>query len=146
MHETKWERNVTVERNLILKMSEVKQINRGGNVITTPLVTPHALPGAGFTTGMSVYPVGQGAPMHKHNCDEQVTLLEGAGECEVNGERTALTKYDTTYIRGGDMHRFHNTGDTPMRILWIYASDRITRTFEGQTEEVEHLSAKDPMG
>jgi len=33
-----------------------------------------------------------------------------------------------------------------MRILWIYSSMKVTRTFEGSDEEVEHLSAKDLMG
>lgn len=134
------------DQNLILKVQDIRQINRGGGVVTTPLVTPHSLPGAAFTTGMSVYPVGQGAPLHKHNCDEQVTLLEGSGNVVINGTVTPLVKYDSTYIRGGDSHAFHNTGNVPMRILWIYASDKVTRTFDGSTEEVEHLSAKDLMG
>jgi len=134
------------KQNLILKVAGIRQIDRGGGVVTTPLVTPHSLPGAAFTTGMSVYPVGQGAPLHKHNCDEQVTLLEGEGQVEINGKITPLVQYDSTYIRGGDIHAFHNTGTVPMRILWIYASDRVTRTFAGSTEEVEHLSAQDLMG
>lgn len=136
---------MTVE-NLILKVADIPQIARGGGVVTTPLVTPHSLPGAKFTTGMSVYPVGQGAPLHKHNCDEQVTLLEGEGRVEINGVSTPLVRYDSTYIRGGDTHAFYNAGDAPMRILWIYASNRVTRTFAGSDDEVEHLSEKDLMG
>lgn len=133
-------------QNLIIKVADVPTINRGGGVKTTPLVTVHALDNASFTTGMSIYPVGQGAPLHKHNCDEQVTLLEGRGQVEINGERTDLVQYDSTYIRAGDIHAFYNTGDVPMRILWIYDSNRVTRTFAGSTEEVEHLSAADLMG
>jgi hypothetical protein len=41
---------------------------------------------------------------------------------------------------------FRNTGDEPMRILWIYSSSHVTRTFKGSTEEVEHLSAWGLMG
>ncbi len=136
---------MTVE-TIVLKVAEIKPINRGGGVVTTPLVTPHSRPGAKFTTGMSIYPVGQGAPLHKHNCDEQVTLLEGQGRVEINGVSTPLVQYDSTYIKGGETHAFYNTGDVPMRILWIYGSDRVTRTFAGSTEEVEHLSARDLMG
>jgi mannose-6-phosphate isomerase-like protein (cupin superfamily) len=132
--------------NVILKIADVKRIDRGGGVSTTPLVTVHSLENAKFTTGMSVYPVGQGAPLHKHNCDEQVTLLEGVGEVEINGEITPLVKYDSTYIRAGHEHAFRNTGDEPMRILWIYSSSKVTRTFAGSSDEVEHLSAKDLMG
>jgi hypothetical protein len=32
-----------------------------------------------------------------------------------------------------------------MKILWIYDSARVTRTFQGSDEEVEHLSAADLM-
>lgn len=130
----------------IIKVADVKLIQRGGGVLTTPLVTHHGTPNAKFTTGMSVYPVGKGAPIHKHNCDEQVTLLEGVGECEVEGVVTPLVKYDSTYIPANQLHCFRNTGDVPMRILWIYSASIVTRTFEGSDDEVEHLSAKDLMG
>lgn len=130
----------------IFKVAEVNVIQRGGGIATTPLVTVHSLPGAKFTTGMSVYPKGKGAPLHIHNCDEQVTLLEGQGEVEIDGEVTPLVPYDSTYIAAGRLHAFRNTGEAPMRILWIYSTDRVTRTFHGSNEEVEHLSAKDLMG
>lgn len=129
----------------IIDIDTVALVERGGGIRTTPLITHHKVKGARFTTGMTVFPPGEGAPMHCHNCDEQVTLLEGAGECEIDGVTTALKRYDTTYIPANIMHRFHNTGDAPMRILWIYSTDRVTRTFAGSGEEVEHLSAADVM-
>jgi len=130
----------------ILKIDEIAPIERGGGVRTWPLVVHTALPHAHFTTGMSVYPPGQGAPLHKHNCDEQVTLLEGQGEVEVDGRVTPLVRYDSTYIPGGVLHCFRNTGTVPMRILWIYDTMRVTRTFAADGVEVEHLSKQDLMG
>ena len=129
----------------ILKMDEIAVLDRGGGIKTWPLVVRSRLPQAAFTTGMSVYPVGKGAPMHYHNCAEQVTLLEGRGEVEVEGQVTALVPYDSTYIPAGRMHCFRNTGERPMRILWIYDSNVVTRTFQGSNETVEHLSAADLM-
>ena len=129
----------------ILKVDKIRIIERGSGIRTWPLVVHQALPHAHFTTGMSVYPVGKGAPMHYHNCAEQVTLLEGRGEVEVEGAVTALVPYDSTYIPAGKMHCFRNTGDAPMRILWIYDSNVVTRTFQGSNEAVEHLSAADLM-
>jgi quercetin dioxygenase-like cupin family protein len=129
----------------IIKIDKVSVLDRGGGVKTWPLVVRTRLPQAAFTTGMSVYPVGKGAPMHYHNGAEQVTLLEGRGEVEVEGAVTALVPYDSTYIPAGKMHCFRNTGDAPMRILWIYDSNVVTRTFQGSNEAVEHLSAADLM-
>jgi mannose-6-phosphate isomerase-like protein (cupin superfamily) len=129
----------------IMKADAITVLDRGGGVKTWPLVVRTRLPQAKFTTGMSVYPVGKGAPMHFHNCAEQVTVLEGRGECEVDGKVTALVPYDSTYIPAGMMHCFRNTGDTPMRILWIYDTNVVTRTFQGSNEAVEHLSAADLM-
>ena len=130
----------------ILKIDAINPIERGSGVRTWPLVVHTALPHAHFTTGMSVYPVGQGAPLHKHNCDEQVTLLEGDGEVEVDGRVTPLVRYDSTYIPAGILHCFRNTGKVPMRILWIYDTMRVTRTFAKDGVEVEHLSKQDLMG
>jgi hypothetical protein len=62
---------------VIIKASEVPVLDRGGSIVTTPLVTTAAAGGENrITTGMSVYPVGTGAPMHSHNCDEHVTVPE----------------------------------------------------------------------
>lgn len=129
----------------IFHVEKITPIQRGGGVVTTPLTTHFSASEAKFTTGMSIYPVGKGAPLHIHNCDEQVTLLEGIGEVEIDGQVTPLKQYDSTYIPGGKTHAFRNTGEMPMRILWIYASTKVTRTFDGSDEEVEHLSAKDMM-
>jgi quercetin dioxygenase-like cupin family protein len=130
----------------IVKISRMEPLDRGGGIRTWPLIERHTVPNARFTTGMSVYPKGKGAPMHSHNCDEQVTLLEGEGEVEIDGVVTPLVQYDTTYILADKAHCFRNTGEEPMRILWIYASNRVTRTFAGTGETVEHLSAADMMG
>jgi quercetin dioxygenase-like cupin family protein len=134
-----------MEESTILKADDIATINRGGGIATTPLVVHHKVPNARFTTGMTVFPPGEGAPMHSHNCDEQVTLLEGAGECEIGGVVTQLSQYDTTYVPADIPHRFTNTGTGPMRILWIYSTDRVTRTFSATGETVEHLTAADVM-
>ncbi|HXH95967.1 MAG TPA: cupin domain-containing protein [Gaiellaceae bacterium] len=130
----------------IIKANEVPLLDRGGGVTTIPLITHRSDDTALITTGISTYPVGGGAPLHVHNCDEQVTLLEGRGEVEIDGAATPLVPYDSTYIQAGVPHLFRNTGDEPMRILWIYPTQDVTRTMLATGETVTHLSDADLMG
>lgn len=129
----------------ILEFAHIQPFQRGDGVITTPFVTPETRPGAAFTTGLTSFPAGRAAPMHSHNCDEQVTILEGQAEVVVEGQRLILGPMDTTYIPANHSHCFNNVGDTRLVILWIYAGDHVTRTFSGSGVTVEHLSLGDKV-
>lgn len=43
-------------------------------------------------------------------------------------------------------HRFINTGDSEMRILWVYGGTEVTRTVAATGETFKHLSVEDTTG
>ena len=126
----------------ILRIDSLPVIDRGNGIQTIPLVTKE-IGSQHMTTGLTRFPVGAKVPMHSHNCDEQVTILEGEAEAELDGERHRLHAYDTTLIPANKLHRFVNIGISPMAILWIYTSTEVTRTFAETGETVAHLSERD---
>lgn len=131
---------------LFIRPGDVTPVDRGKGVKSIPLVGKAA--GAQvLSTGMSIFPPGTRIPLHFHNTEECIVLLEGRGICEVGGERREVVPLDTTFVAAEVPHRFINTGDTDMRILWIYGRTDTTRTFVETGETAAHLDPyKDRIG
>jgi quercetin dioxygenase-like cupin family protein len=119
----------------VFKIRERAPVDRGPGLRGWPLVTGET-GSRHLTTGITEFQPGASLELHIHNCEEQVTLLEGEALAMINGTSYELTAPDTTFIAAGLPHRFINRGDKPMKILWVYASTQVTRTFveSGRTE------------
>jgi quercetin dioxygenase-like cupin family protein len=84
----------------VIKVEDVTPLGRGGGVVTIPLITCQSAEEENLiTTGISTYPVGTGAPLHSHNCDEHVTLLSGVAEVEIEGVGARRQGADHTPVR-----------------------------------------------
>lgn len=125
----------------LIDYAAAPQVARGDGITSVRLTNP-PLSGQCFVMGITSFPPGTSIPLHSHNTIEQVTVLEGTGVVELNGEKQRAVPYDTTQIAPGEDHRFVNDGDTIMRILWVYGSTEVTRTFAETGETVEQFARK----
>ena len=127
-----------------LRPAEIKPAERGGGARTIPLVTKR-IGSASLLNGITSFEPGAAIPLHTHNCEESVMVLEGSAVAEIDGVVHELGPHDTTWIPSDVPHRFRNASDTePMRIFWTYASVDATRTLveTGETRSVAAEHAK----
>ena len=126
---------------VLLRLANMKTYERGGGVLTTPLVSP-SLGARSFITGITELAPGAAVPFHSHNCEESVVLLEGEAAIDVDGQEHRLRPLDSTLIPPNVAHRFRNLSATQrMKILWIYGSPDATRTLQA-TGETHAIAAE----
>jgi quercetin dioxygenase-like cupin family protein len=103
--------------SLVLRLAELPAVDRGGGVRTI-----HLARAGTFTTGITELPPGASVPLHWHDCEESVTVLDGEAAFEEEEGVRLLGAGDTTLVPPQAPHRFTNAGDRTLRILWVYGS------------------------
>jgi 3-isopropylmalate dehydrogenase len=125
-------------RPAVLRPGAVTARERGGGVRTYPLVS--AATGSTQTlSGVTEIDPGAAVPLHFHNCDETVVVLEGEAQAEIAGQAHQVGPGETTWIPAGVHHRFRNAGEARVRIFWTYASLDADRTLveSGRTARID---------
>jgi len=123
----------------VLRPSEIKPHERGGGARTIPLVT-RRIGSTSLLNGITEFGPNAAIPLHTHNCEESVMVLEGDAIAELGGIQHRMTAGDTTWVPTGVPHRFINASDSKaMRIFWTYASVDATRTLvaTGETRSID---------
>jgi 3-isopropylmalate dehydrogenase len=128
---------------LVLRPAEIEPLDRGMGVRTLPYVGKWNAAGNKVTTGVTEFPAGAGIPLHTHNVEESVLILEGQATAVIGEDSFDLEPGDATWAPAGMPHRFANRGQGPMRIYWVYGGREVTRTICATGETVEHLSDRD---
>jgi len=128
---------------LVLRAGEIERFDRGAGVATLPYVGRWNAKGNRVTTGITVFEPGTAIPLHTHNVEESVLLLEGEATAVVGEESFDLEAGDATWVPAGMPHRFANRGQGRMRIYWVYGGREVTRTIVATGQTVEHLSEAD---
>lgn len=134
-----------MSEGLTVAYKEIAPFSRGDGVETRLMVGKGNAAETPFTTGTTVFPAGCAAPLHSHNCPEQVTILSGQAEAMIGGDVQNLGAMDTTFVPANVPHYFRNSGDGPLTILWIYGAREVTRTFTETGETVPHMSPRDQV-
>lgn len=129
----------------IVRPSEEEAVDRGGGASTICLVTP-GIGATMFISGITQLEPGAAIPVHVHNCEESVVVLEGTLEADIGDETHVLRPFDTSWMPAAHPHRFRNIGSAPARILWIYASTQATRTILATGETLSIGSKNDRYG
>ena len=129
----------------MLRVDEIPARDRGDGIRTIPLVTRRTGT-TGFINGYTIFPPLAAVPLHLHNCDESVVVIEGEAIACIDGTEHALKAGDATFIPAGAAHYFRNASDAAdMKILWTYASVDADRTLvaTGRTRLIddEHEAA-----
>jgi putative monooxygenase len=132
----------SAHRPAILRPADIPARDRGGGARTIPLVT-RGIGATGFINGITIFDPGVSVPLHSHNCEESVMVLEGRAIVEIDGTEHELSAHDVTFLPANVPHRFRNASATErMRILWTYASIDATRTIvatgDTRTIDAEH--------
>lgn len=110
------------------RVADRPRIARGEGASSVQMITPDT--GARtILNGFTDMPAGTGIPLHFHNCEESVLIIEGEALVEIEGSVHTARTSDVVWIAAGLRHRFSNPrADRPLRIFWTYASCEATRT------------------
>lgn len=73
--------------------------------------------------------IGTGAPLHTHEDDELIVILEGTLRVRVGDETIDVGADHTVVVPPGQPHGFEAIGDSPARIVGVFpAKDPFLRT------------------
>ena len=123
----------------IFMSADATSIDHAKGIRTIPLVVPRV--GAELPCGISIYAAGVVAPMHRHNSNEQILVLEGHAEVRIGDTRRCLGKNDCVWIQAGVDHGYSNVGEGDLRLLWVYDSADVTRIATADGISVPLLAA-----
>jgi mannose-6-phosphate isomerase-like protein (cupin superfamily) len=72
------------------------------------------------------------APMHSHDYDEVVYVLEGRGMLHIGGTSTPIGSGSCIHLPPRELHCLENVGDAPMRVLGVFhpSGDPASRSAE----------------
>lgn len=94
--------------------------------------TPETMPYDSFASGIQALPPGSLIPKHAHAQNhELIFVYEGTGRAEIEGESQSFGPGTTILLGRNTWHMFENTGDTVMRMFWVFFPPGLDDWFRG---------------
>lgn len=129
--------------SLLIEPDKIEPFSRGNGVTTLPYVGAWNSSESSVTTGITIFGVGTAIPLHTHNVDESVLVLQGEGVVTIGETDFEVSTGMATWVPAGTPHCFKNRGSGEMRIYWVYGGLEITRTICATGQTFAHLSEQD---
>ncbi len=87
------------------------------------LLSPLLQEGIGdFAVGSCEVPLGQRGSLHTHLDAAEIWMFsEGHGRAVVGNQEIVVGPGSVVYTPPGVSHQFFNTGDTPVKLFWMYS-------------------------
>lgn len=74
-----------------------------------------------FMAGITIFEPGEASSYHVHPESEEINLvISGSGLMVSEGEERTFKTGDAMWMPKGVYHQHKNTGDEPLRLLWVY--------------------------
>jgi mannose-6-phosphate isomerase-like protein (cupin superfamily) len=87
------------------------------------LVGGERTPSRDLTVGVCEIPPGASLLLHHHAPGEVYYIVEGEGVCEIGDVVTPVGPGTALFIPPNARHRTRNTGQDPLRFVWIFPTD-----------------------
>ena len=78
--------------------------------------------------GISTFQPGVRIPLHIHDAEEAIVIIDGEASCRVADEYFTLHPYDTVHVPAGTPHHFWNDSQAPFTFVAIYPATEVKRT------------------
>lgn len=81
-----------------------------------------------LTVGIAEIPVGAVPPPrgHRHDATEVYVIVSGTGEVVIDGVAHSVRPQSAVWIPADAEHYAHNTGDEPLRLVYVFARDKFS--------------------
>ena len=105
---------------MVLHPADIEVFDRGNGVATTPLVGKWNAQGNRITSGITSFAPRTGLPLHTHNVEETVLILEGEATAVVGEQEFVLSADDVTWVPAGVPHKFHHITED-LRVMVVFS-------------------------